>query len=339
MRPAAGVECRRCREEKQHRCQAQIFDDEVPLCLPCANGDPCVIDRVGAPRLDAPEMFEVETSPAPVIQRTPEELGLPSTMPAEPGGRRWLSDEEFAQEKRKAFELAAAVRRREKLPAVRVVKSARKRRGGSLPGRAVTFPPEDLERRREELTARNVAKGAETRAKAEELLGTATDREVAAEVGVSTSRVAQLRKEKGIPAVVMSNSHPGEKRTEEVMDEMREAVKKLGGTMTDAELGQKLGVSGSRVGQLRKELGIAGTRPGPKPGKLPRKSTALIRHGQQPVVIDSCPHAGVDALAGEGTVHVSIEMTRAQACERFGTLSPAEMGIALEAAMKAATRS
>jgi hypothetical protein len=339
MRPPAGVECAACREEKQHRCQAQVYAGR-PLCLPCLNGDPCVIDRVGGPRLDGPEMFEIETPPAPVIHRTPEELGLPATVPAGPGARRWLSDEEFAAEKRKAFELAAAVRRREKLPVVRVVKApSKKRRGGSLPGRAVTFPPKEIERRREDLTARNVAKGEATRVKVEGLLGAALDREVAAEVGVSPSRVAQLRKEKGIAAVVSSNSRPGAKRTEEVMDEMREAVKKLGGTMSDRELGEKLGVSGSRVGQLRKELGIAATKPGPKGKKTPKKSTALIHPGQRAVEIDTGPHPGVDALAGEGTVRVSIEMTRAQACERFGSLTPAQMGIALEAAMKAAARS
>jgi transposase-like protein len=79
-----GIECRRCREEKQHRCQAQIFDDGIPLCLPCADDLPCVIDRVGAPSEPAgePTLYEPESGfvPPPVIHRTPEELGIPAVV-------------------------------------------------------------------------------------------------------------------------------------------------------------------------------------------------------------------------------------------------------------------
>jgi hypothetical protein len=166
------VECTWCREKKAHRCQAQIYVDGEPFCLPCADGDPCVVDRVGAPPV--PVTAEVEAgmfeaglgyAPAPVIHRTPEELGFAVVVEGSVGAR-FLTDEEFAAEKRKAFDLVRAVARRaaqpkaatprprapKKLPPARVVATAPpKRIGGSLPGRAVTFRPEDLERRSDQV--------------------------------------------------------------------------------------------------------------------------------------------------------------------------------------------
>lgn len=83
--PPAGTWCIECMTQG-HRCQAQMFgDDELPVCLPCANGDPCVVARVGAPK--PRELFELEPGyePAPVITRTPEELGIPRVV--EPGAK------------------------------------------------------------------------------------------------------------------------------------------------------------------------------------------------------------------------------------------------------------
>jgi hypothetical protein len=362
------VECATCRGEKNHHCQAQIYDDGVggvALCLPCADGKPCVIDRVGAPpalgSVEAPSFFNLIESaapPAPVIHRTPEELGIPAIVPAH-AGRRWLSDEEFAEKKREGFELANAVRRRERQKpepnfSVRAYRTRTKQmqekviagervrmspgvtmgpemlapeqrtRGGSKPRRARHFQPEDLERRRRELTERNVAKGAATRAKAAELLGTAPDKAIAGQAGVSASRVAQLRKEKGIAPVVTSNSHPGEKRTEEAMEAMREAVKKLGGRMTDAALGEQLGCSGSRVGQLRKEFGIPAARPGRKPG-------APAQTEQRTVVI---PEMTWDGLAARPR----LQLTPAQARARLARLTPQQMAVALGAVLQASLK-
>ena len=386
MRPPAGVECATCRKQKNHRCQAQIYDDGVALCMPCANGDPCVVDRVGAPPALTVEadgigtwgdtLFESSAPPSPVIHRTPEELGLARVV-QEAAVPSPMSDEEFAPKKREAFELANAVWRRERAkPAPNFgVRAYRERTrqlqvnhldvkviGGEevrMSPKAVTgpeiaeplrprlkhFPPEDLERRRRDLAERNAARGAETRAKVEPLLGTASDREVAEQVGVGRSRVSQLRKEKGIPAFVAHCSHQrrvkgkSKEEIETIMDEMREAVKKLGGTMTDNALGEQLGVSGSRIGQLRKELGIAASKtpPGRKAEKKtasPTSSKALIKAGQRPVVIENGAHPALDKLAGEGTVRLSMELTRAQACAQFARLSPAQMGAALEAALR-----
>jgi hypothetical protein len=375
VRPHAGVECAHCRREKDHRCQAQIYVDGDALCLPCADGLPCVVDRVGGP--PAPESIEIAllgtaldgpAPAAPVIHRTPEELGIPAVVPADTG-RPWMTDEEFAEKKREAFEFANAVRRRERrkpepnfsVRAYRVRKQqleekviagerVRMSPGVTMgpemlaPRRARHFQPEDLERRRRELTARNVAKGAATRAKVAELLGTAPDKAIAAEagVGVSASRVAQLRKEKGIAPVVTSNSHPGEKRTEEAMDAMREAVKKLGGTMTDAALGEQLGCSGSRVGQLRKEFGIPAARPGgfkqlrqnPIPPGAPAQSKALIKAEQRPVAI---PESDTfDALVD--AVEVRLQLTPMQARARLAKLTPKQMAVALGAVLQASLR-
>jgi hypothetical protein len=168
-----------------------------------------------------------------------------------------------------------------------------------------------------------------------ELLGTAPDKAIAAEagVGVSASRVAQLRKEKGIAPVVTSNSHPGEKRTEEAMDAMREAVKKLGGTMTDRALGLQLGCSGSRVEQLRKEFGIPAARPGLKPG-APAQSKALIKAEQRPVTI---PESDTfDALVD--AVEVRLQLTPMQARARLARLTPEQMAVALGAVLQASLK-
>jgi glycerol-3-phosphate O-acyltransferase len=82
-------------------------------------------------------------------------------------------------------------------------------------------------------------------------------------------REVERRKVRMAPKVVMGpemiEPEKREPMKEETMDETREAVKKLGGTMTDVALGEQLGVSGSRVAQLRKDLGIAAAKRGAKP--------------------------------------------------------------------------
>jgi hypothetical protein len=40
MRELRGIECARCRKAG-HRCQAQIWVENIPLCLRCADGEPC----------------------------------------------------------------------------------------------------------------------------------------------------------------------------------------------------------------------------------------------------------------------------------------------------------
>ena len=370
MRPPAGVECVVCRKDKQHRCQAQIYVEGEALCMPCADGLPCCVDRVGAPPpaewTEAAALgliTEGASSPAPVIHRTPEDLGLSRIVvratPVEAVRDAIGAAANEQRQRREAAQLIRDVEKRRKQAgrmrlSVRVVGKtgaldvrvsgddeecatpARppRRFVGSKPGRKLHFQPEEIERRREERTAHNLAKGVATRAKAGELLGTAPDPAVAEQLGVSPSRVAQLRKEKGIDPVVMHNSHPGERRTEEAMDEMREAVKKLGGTMTDVALGEQLGVSGSRIAQYRKELGIPSTRRGRKPAQKATPSKALIKTGQRGVAI---PETGtIDALleSTEG-VEVRLRLTPAQARAQLAKLSPAQMAVALGAVLQA----
>ncbi len=46
-------ECAAC-AERGHRCQAQVWEGDRPLCWPCAAGEPCVYERVGKPARDEP---------------------------------------------------------------------------------------------------------------------------------------------------------------------------------------------------------------------------------------------------------------------------------------------
>jgi hypothetical protein len=96
MRPARGTECVDCRK-RGHRCEAVIFaaavdgNGEVPVCMACADGDPCVVERVGrAGRESSATVTRLDVwgndvggdgVPA-VVTRTPEELGIPREVPA-----------------------------------------------------------------------------------------------------------------------------------------------------------------------------------------------------------------------------------------------------------------
>lgn len=100
MKPPRGVICELCRA-RGHRCEAVLFCDApgtegdlaaelVPMCLPCADGEPCVVVRcngagrqVSATRIEQNvfgEVFDVGHVSA-VIHRTPEELGIPREIP------------------------------------------------------------------------------------------------------------------------------------------------------------------------------------------------------------------------------------------------------------------
>lgn len=94
MIPPAGVACRDCQQKKGHFCQAQIYVDgddaglispPTPLCLPCSDDQPCVVDRVGRPpRPEDVPPFEPDWEPAPVRHLSPEEVGVPRIVAREP---------------------------------------------------------------------------------------------------------------------------------------------------------------------------------------------------------------------------------------------------------------
>jgi len=96
MRPARGTECVDCRK-RGHRCEAAYFcaalegDGQVPVCTDCANGDPCVVERVGragregsatVTRLDVWGNDVGGDGVPALVTRTPEELGIPREVPA-----------------------------------------------------------------------------------------------------------------------------------------------------------------------------------------------------------------------------------------------------------------
>jgi hypothetical protein len=66
MRPTVGTWCLDC-QGRGHKCAAQMFDGSAPLCLPCADGDPCSFERVAAKGKTAVEEDEWgEPMPGPV---------------------------------------------------------------------------------------------------------------------------------------------------------------------------------------------------------------------------------------------------------------------------------
>lgn len=106
-------ECAACRRQG-HFCPAVITveteDGREPSCLECAEGETCVTLRVGgkgrenssvAPTpADLGELrFDEPAAPPPVVHRTPEELGIPRTVKAEPEPLR-------GEAKREAFNAA-----------------------------------------------------------------------------------------------------------------------------------------------------------------------------------------------------------------------------------------
>jgi hypothetical protein len=362
MRPTAGVECRRCREEKQHKCQAQIFVDAVPLCLPCADDLPCTVDRVGLPVPIEVEWEEgihaADREPAPVIHRTPEDLGLPAVVmeaPALPGQVKANAQKACAE----AAQLHAAVERRAKGGKKSAPFFASSWAGS--PERQAQHLRNSHRSMQTTVRAKVAARAARTpHFKPEELLGTRIDREVAEQTGVTVSRVAQLREEQGISAVAQDHSHPRrfEIRGEEVLmspksvmgaemiapereqtmvDDVEQEILKHAGRMTDDEAGKKAGVSNGRVWQIRKKHGIP--RFTGKREAKPKKTTALLKPCQRTVdILDAAAKSGIDALIGADNVRVTIDLTPAQARSHFEKLTPAQMAIALGAVLQSSLR-
>lgn len=100
-RPARGTECVSCRA-LGHRCEAVLYaalepdGPELAVCLPCADGEPCVALRcAGRGREGSAVQMERDVygdvqEPGfvgPVVERTPEELGLPRVVPDAPAPR------------------------------------------------------------------------------------------------------------------------------------------------------------------------------------------------------------------------------------------------------------
>jgi hypothetical protein len=83
--PAVRTWCEIC-WRRDHRCQAQIFIDRRPLCLPCADGDPCSYDRV-ASRADLERNEDEQESPWPQVYFEPS---LPAEEHRKPERRRKL---------------------------------------------------------------------------------------------------------------------------------------------------------------------------------------------------------------------------------------------------------
>lgn len=96
--PTHGTWCTECLA-LGHRCQAQIFVEGVPSCLPCADAEPCAAMKAAgagregstvATRLNV--FLEEEGAAAPpVVHRTPEELGIARTVKDEPPPRPNIS--------------------------------------------------------------------------------------------------------------------------------------------------------------------------------------------------------------------------------------------------------
>lgn len=225
MRPARGVACEECRDRKGHFCQAQIFVDgddagliakPRPLCLPCADGEPCVVERVGAPPAPAePNPFEPEDGhvPAgPVIHRTPEELGLARVVEGAPVRER-MSSEERVRDRRQAYSDAAKL--------MRDVAARRKRVGHGRPA---------------ELPRRVQLSGETVRMSPHAVMG------------------AELIDPEFRNSRVVQNVQNGKEETMAKVDE--NAVLAIAGTMSDIEVGKQLGISGVSVGAVRKKHGI-----------------------------------------------------------------------------------
>jgi hypothetical protein len=60
-----GVECAACRHVGHH-CQAQIWDGDTPLCMRCADGEPCCF--VTANNIETPRWLAEEFDPLDVLR-------------------------------------------------------------------------------------------------------------------------------------------------------------------------------------------------------------------------------------------------------------------------------
>jgi hypothetical protein len=79
MRNLVGFECARCREAG-HWCQAQIWIDDVPLCLRCADDEPCIFITAA----QIAEAMPVELDPCTVPRPSREDLRAVRSMPLLP---------------------------------------------------------------------------------------------------------------------------------------------------------------------------------------------------------------------------------------------------------------
>lgn len=308
MIPAAGVECRRCRDEKQHRCQAQMFAEGVPLCLPCADDEPCVVERVpAAPSAEFEEagILDADIPVAPVVRRTPEDLGLSRVVVAAAPERQ---REQLDAARREAAR-RAGMRAAQKLHAAVEQRRKRLARTGRLSVRAVG---ERLDVRVIGGEAVRVSPGSVMAAEA-----------IATEIAGG--------KEEAMPT-------PG-KLTEQQKQEIRNADP----AVANSALARKYGVTLNSIWYQRNvatKRAVKG-KPGPKPAKKP---AALIRRGQEPIIVDAAAKGSIDGLMdglnGDGIVRVKFELAlpREQVLERLRALSDAQLATAIGAVLTSALR-
>ncbi len=106
-----GVACVLCRE-LGHRCQAQMWDGDSPVCLACGDGEACVAQRLPVPRIEDEGVFCVRVPAQP--RREGPVQGLR------------LSLQEQGQMRRELLQTSAAqVARRHHLPEEAVVQCLR----------------------------------------------------------------------------------------------------------------------------------------------------------------------------------------------------------------------
>lgn len=114
-RIAAGTWCADC-WLKDHRCQAQILVEARPLCLPCADGEPCSVARVQAQPVAAlQEDMWGEPLPSPPVIFTPEQIASQAKR---------AEDLELAREAAKAKSIEDSKRRDAARAALMVAKRA-----------------------------------------------------------------------------------------------------------------------------------------------------------------------------------------------------------------------
>jgi len=103
-RPPRGTECVQC-AERGHRCEAVLYASlvpggrELPVCLPCADDEPCAVARcagrgreVSAVSVERNVFGDVidAIQSSEVVHRTPEELGVPREIAAPATRPHWV---------------------------------------------------------------------------------------------------------------------------------------------------------------------------------------------------------------------------------------------------------
>lgn len=306
MRPAAGVWCSRCLT-KGHKCQAQMYEENVPLCLYCADDVPCSVDRVGPPQ--APEMYEPERGmpdppqPTPAMQwngRTTKEPrvhqraevevrvapAVKEAMLAYPDGTAYAK---IAREQGVAEHLAVAIRKNAGFrgaPRVGRAGNPKKPETKVIAGEPVVMTsgvvmgPEMIAPER-----RDEVKDLE-----QEILqhaGKMTDDDVARKVGCSSQRVHQIRKKHGVAPW---------KGRQPIPIELRRAIAADVMTMPIKGVAKKHRVAVGTVATVVKEEGIV--RPDMRGRAGFRKATAMVvaKPEQRTIEIDASKPAAVDRL-------------------------------------------